>query len=222
MGRKLYNLPSLIGGLLFDIDNTLYDNREYGDSQIRVLNERLAKELGRPGDEVSREVEELRRRSAEENGGRRPSLGNAFLRFYGISIETSIRWRAQLIEPEAYLGHDRELRARIEGISRRAAICAVTNNPVSIGERTLHALGIGDLMPVVSGLDTAGVSKPDPRPFEVALEYLALPPGEILAVGDRYEIDLEPIIDLGGGGALIEGRRDLLSLLDSIIRRDLG
>mgnify|MGYP006284178519 FL=1 len=222
MRQKAFNVPSEVRGVLFDIDNTLYDNREFGESQIRVLNERLAAELGRPVEELVGEVEELRQKVARENEGRRPSLGNTFLRFYGIPIETSVAWRAELIEPEAYLSPDPELRKRIEAVSRSAAICAVTNNPVQIGERTLHALGIGDLMPVVSGLDTVGVSKPDPRPFEVALEYLALPPGEILAVGDRYEIDLEPIIDLGGGGVLIEGREDLFALLDSLVEGDLG
>ncbi|MFW6250362.1 MAG: HAD family hydrolase [Alkalispirochaetaceae bacterium] len=221
MTGKIFNLPPVVRGVLFDIDNTLYDNREFGESQIRVLIERLAAELGRPAEDVVKEVEQLRRKDARGNEGRRPSLGNTFLHYYDIPIATSVAWRAELIEPEAYLSEDPDLRNRIEALSRRAAICAVTNNPVQIGERTLRALGIGDLIPVVSGLDTVGVSKPDPRPFELALEYLALPPGEVLSVGDRYEIDLEPIIDLGGGGVLIEGREELLSILDSLIQGEL-
>jgi FMN phosphatase YigB (HAD superfamily) len=219
---KAFNMPSIVEGILFDIDNTLYEHKEYVDSQIEVLNRRLAEELRRPPEEVAEEVEEKRREAAATEGGRRPSLGNTFLRFYGIPIETSVAWREELIEPEAYLSPDRELRERLEGVSRRAAICAVTNNPLSIGERTLHALGVADLLPVVSGLDTSSVSKPDPRPFEVALEYLALPPGEIVAIGDRYEIDLEPIIDLGGGGVLVEGREDLLLVLDRFLEGSLG
>lgn len=219
---KRFNLPPIVEGVLFDIDNTLYEHRDYVDHQIAVLTRRLAEVLGRSYEEVATEVEEQRKDAAEARGGRRPSLGNAFLEFYDIPITTSVAWREELIEPEAYLSKDWELRERFELLSQRAAICAVTNNPLSIGERTLKALGIGDLLPVVSGLDTSGVSKPNPRPFEVALEYLALPPGELIAVGDRYEIDLEPIIDLGGGGVLLEGRSDLLAFLDRFLEGKLG
>lgn len=214
---KQFNLPPIVEGVLFDIDNTLYEHHDYVNHQIAVLTGRLAEVLGRPLREVATEVEEKRKAAAEAEGGRRPSLGNAFLEFYNIPIATSVAWREELIEPESYLSEDLELRDRLERLSQRAAICAVTNNPLSIGERTLRALGISDLLPVVSGLDTSEVSKPDPRPFEIALEYLALPPGEVIALGDRYEIDLEPIIDLGGGGVLVEGRSDLLAFLDRFL-----
>ena len=219
MALKTYNLPRTIAGVLFDIDNTLYDNRTYGIGQISLLVARLAGELDRPVEEVEREVEELRERDAREREGRRASLGDTFQRYYDIPIATSVKWREELIEPERFLAKDAELRELLTKVSRGCAVGAVTNNPVRIGKRTLQTLGIDDLLPVVSGLDSAGVSKPHPRPFEVALEYLAVPPAELLSVGDRYEIDIEPILLLGGGGALVEGREDLLALLRMVIER---
>lgn len=218
---KLYNLSITPRGILFDIDGTLYENPAYVDAQIDTLIRKLAEELGRDPDELSREVEAYRQGEADGSGGRRPSLGTTFKERYGVPIERSVAWREALLRPEEYLQADPELRAAIEKISH-LALCAVTNNPTILGRRTLETLGIDDLIPVVSGLDTASASKPDPRPFEIALEFLAMPPGEVLAVGDRFEIDLEPVIELGGAGALIESRRDLLELLEALSTDSLG
>lgn len=217
-----YNVPKRIRGLIFDIDNTLYENPEYIREQVEGLIRRLAGELGRNENELTEEIDTVRRQRSVEDGGRRPSLGTTFKEYYDVSIAKSVGWREELMEPERFLSVDSELRGRLESLSVRLALCAVTNNPLSIGRRTLAALGISDLLPVASGLDTCAVSKPSPRPFELALEFLAVPPTEVLAIGDRYEIDLEPIVDLGGGGALVGGRDDLLSLLDGLLEDSLG
>ncbi|MFP4329431.1 MAG: HAD family hydrolase [Alkalispirochaetaceae bacterium] len=218
---RLHNFSRSPQGLLFDIDGTLYDHPDYLEDQVLILIRRLARELGREEEEMIAEVEQKRRDESVSSGGRRPSLGTTFAAHYGIPVEVSVAWREELLNPEEYLVEDRELRDALAGVSH-LALCAVTNNPISLGRRTLETLGVGDLIPVVSGLDTAGASKPDPRPFEIALEFLALPPAEILAIGDRYEIDLEPIVELGGAGALVEGRKDLLALLEAVATDSLG
>ncbi|MCR4263378.1 MAG: HAD family hydrolase [Candidatus Roizmanbacteria bacterium] len=65
-----------------------------------------------------------------------------------------------------------------------------------------------------------GPTKPDPRPFQNALKQLALPPDEILIIGDRVEIDLTPAKRFGMKTALVDWGRNSeydRSSVDSVI-----
>lgn len=67
------------------------------------------------------------------------------------------------------------------------------------GEK-LHHLGLAHLpFQVVLGADTLGALKPHPRGFLEVARRLGVPPGEILHVGDREDLDVE--------GALAAGMR---------------
>src|SRR5439155_12227340 len=61
----------------------------------------------------------------------------------------------------------------------------------------LAATGLGDRVPVVVGLDTVGVGKPDPRPFLHACALLAVEPGEAAYVGDELDVDARAARDAG-------------------------
>lgn len=64
-----------------------------------------------------------------------------------------------------------------------------------------------EMFSVIVGRDTAGASKPDPRPFLHAAGTLGLKPDEIMFVGDRYDKDylgsqavgMVPVLILRGG-----------------------
>lgn len=208
---RLFDLPGSVRGIVFDIDGTLYTNHAYAVGQIRVLIERLAELRGVDADAMEAEVEAYRTRWSAEHEGKKLSLGNAFVVF-GVSIEESVRWREELIEPEAFLGADPRLRETLSAFGPGVAFSAVTNNPATIGKRTLACLGVGDLFSVVVGLDTFGVSKPHRAPFERAAEAMGREPRHCLAVGDRYDLDIAPARELGMGGALVSGVEDVYAL----------
>ncbi|HUV08844.1 MAG TPA: HAD family hydrolase [Spirochaetia bacterium] len=214
---KLFQIPDPVGGLLFDIDMTLYDSRAYIASQRSTLIERLALELGKPVAETDALVDTHMRDYAAGHGGRLPSLGNTFLAM-GIPIQRSVEWREQLFRPEEYLSEDENLRDSLKQLSERYPMAAVTNNPSSIGRRTLRALGVEDLFALVIGLDTSGVSKPGERPFQMARECLSLPFGELISIGDRFEVDLEVPLKLGMGAILIEAMEDVYRLPEILLQ----
>lgn len=62
---------------------------------------------------------------------------------------------------------------------------------VSNFDRRLHGLleqlGLGELLDAVVVSSEAGAAKPDPRPFELALQALELPAAEVWHVGDSPE-----------------------------------
>lgn len=208
---QFHSLPDEIRGIAFDIDKTLYDNDHYARHQIDLLIERLAQHRGESVAEARRAVLQWQERYAAEHDGARQSLGNTFAAL-GVPIETSVAWREELIHPEHYLHADEHLRTALEQLSAHVRLVAVTNNPVRVGRATLVALGVSSLFPHVVGLDSTHRSKPDPASFRRAAELLELEPRFVIAVGDRYEVDIEPALSLGMGGVLVDGVGDVYAL----------
>ena len=211
----VFRLEDGAKALLFDMDGTLYTNDEYLRSQIDLPVRRLAERRGLPFQAMSAEIAAYREQWAAAHGGQKTSLGAVF-QFYGVSMEENIRWREELYEPERYLAKDERLRQSLLALSGGEgsfALALVTNNPLSIARRTLAALGVGDLFPVVVALDTCGVSKPHRTPYLKAAELLGLPPPACVSVGDRYDIDIAIPLELGMGGILVDGVEEVKRLV---------
>lgn len=200
---NFYALPETCGGIIFDIDKTLYNNDIYAQEQIDVLIRKLAEMRAVDFKEMKKQIQE-RQKSCR-------SVGNAFVTF-GIPIETSVTWREELIHPENYLEKDEKLREVLTVLTGRFPVMAVTNNPVKIGRKTLNALGVEDLFTEVFGLDTTMKSKPNPEIFRLAARRISCPPEKMISVGDRYAVDIEPALSIGMGGILVDGVQDVYAL----------
>ncbi|MDR3171151.1 MAG: HAD family hydrolase [Treponema sp.] len=211
----IYKLPEPITAFLFDMDSTLYTNREYFQFQIDSPIRRLARLRGVSFDRMQQEIAAYRRDWAAAHGGQQTSLGNVFMAF-GISIEESIRWREELYEPAAYLKADPRLQETLTTLGASCALGLVTNNPVFVARKTLACLGVDALFQVIVGLDTCGVSKPHAAPFLKALELLDVSPAASVSVGDRYDIDLARPLELGMGGILVDGVADVYMLVEAL------
>jgi len=208
---KVYHLPQNIQALVFDVDLTLYTNPEYGQYQIDSLVERLAKQRALSFDEMNREIEDLRKAWALSHSGKRPSLSN-ILTSYGISMEENIRWRNEIYEPSRFITEDSKLRETLIELSRSYVLGVVTNNPVLVGRKTLAALGVEELLPIIVGLDTCMIAKPHKMPFMKFSELSSCPPETCVSIGDRYEIDLDLPLEMGMGAILVGGVEDVYEL----------
>ncbi len=201
---QLFNIPAHTRGLIFDIDGTLYKNDAYceeqGDCQVRAW----AKMLGISNEEARQRVDLARKEYAAAHNGAKTSLANIMLSF-GISLEQSIEWRKTLINPEGYLSPDPKLHDTLLNLHDRFRIVALTNNSCLTGHKNLAALGIEDCFDAVLGLEDTGYSKPHERCFQLAAKTLGLSAGEIVSIGDRYDVDLATPINLGMGGILVDG-----------------
>ena len=209
-GMRYYSVPCGLQGLVLDIDKTLYTHDGYARSQIDVLVERLSRERGEPLARTARLVGETQRELGRGSRGTQ-SLGNTFAAL-GIPIEESVRWRNELIRPQEYLVPDERLRVTLTELAGRYRLIVVTNNPEAVGRRTLAALGVDDLLPLLIGLDTTGRSKPDPAAFVLAAELLGLLPQTMCSVGDRYDVDIAPALSVGMGGVLVDGVEEVYDL----------
>ena len=210
---KIIILPLKIKGLIFDIDQTLYDNREYYEGQKDLLVAKLAKRQNKSFEMMLKEVKEKQAAYAAQNNEERLSLGNLFLHF-GISIEENCAWRTELFEPEKYLSKDKKLIAAMEVLSEKYKIAAVTNTSTHIALRTLKVLGVIRFFPIVIGLDRTLVSKPTLLPFAIASKEMQIAFKHLVSIGDRMEVDVEFPVKNGMGGILVECMEDIYRLGD--------
>jgi len=210
---KIFKIPKNISAIIFDMDSTLYTNSDYAQSQIDLPIETLAHLKGKTFDEMKNEITSYRKNWADENDGKSISLANTFLA-YGISINDSVKWREKLYNPEKYLSEDPRLFSTLEQLESRFTLSVVTNNPVSIAERTLSILGVEDFFQIIIGLDTCGVSKPHEEMFMRAGILSGAVPETCLSIGDRYDIDIALPLELGMGGILVNGVEDVYKLPD--------
>jgi phosphoglycolate phosphatase/putative hydrolase of the HAD superfamily len=196
--------------LIFDLDSTLYTNKEYAAFQEEVLVERLGRELGLgPGGAEAR-IASLRAQRAAAGQGR-TSLGTLFAAL-GVDIATSVRWREECIDPGRWLSRDERLDRALSLLEREFRLALVTNNPRLVGRKSLQALGVDVRFEIIVGLDDTMSSKPSPRPFEEAARRLELQPALCASIGDRADVDLAPAMSLGMGALLVDGVEDVYAL----------
>jgi len=136
------------------------------------------------------------RRVLELAGGRAPGargLDQAAERLWAHHLEDNLWSRVLEGVPEA-LG---KLRACGLGL------CVVSNSEGTL-EALLESLGILPLFDAVLDSWRLGVTKPDPRIFEIALERLRVPAAQAVMVGDSIKADVAGATGAGIPAALID------------------
>jgi HAD superfamily hydrolase (TIGR01509 family) len=93
----------------------------------------------------------------------------------------------------AYLAHWRPVEGALEllaAVHGRLATGVVTNNVAAEQRQKIAACGFGPLLDAVVISEEAGVTKPDPRIFGMALEQLNRTSDEAVMIGDAWETDI--------------------------------
>ena len=210
-----FNLPQNPTTLIFDIDGTLYTSAEFVQEQIDVQIRHWADINGMTHEEARKKIAGFRKKYSAENDGKKISLGNVFLNF-GVDIDTSIRWRIELLKPENFLKPNEELKTALEKASEKFTLIAVTNNPVEAARKTLAVLGLDKIIPEIIGLDTCRKSKPAKEILDIALERTGAKAEECISIGDRYDIDLSLPVKMGMGGVLVNGAEEVIEFLETL------
>ncbi|MGN0728413.1 HAD family hydrolase [Treponema sp.] len=208
---QLYSIPEKIKTFIFDIDGTLYTCPEFVAEQIDVQIRHYAHINKISEDDARNMIENYRAKWSAQHNGKKISLGNTFPAF-GIDIETSIKWRNELLQPEKFLQPDLRLRKFLEKLGKSFNLICVTNNPVKAARRTLEAAGISDVIPDVIGLDTCMKSKPAIEMLELAAKKTSSNFCECVSVGDRFDIDIALPLELGMGGILVKDASDVVNI----------
>lgn len=191
----------MVRAVLFDLDDTLFDHRHCARAALAGVRrmhrcfqamEERALETAHAGI-----LEELH---LEVIAGRL-DLDTArierFRRLYaraGITPDDELAVRTA----HAYRDHYIQARAPIDGaiplletIRRHAQVVVVSNNLLKEQQAKMRDCGLDRYVDVLVVSEEAGVSKPDPAIFTIALERARVSAGEAVMVGDSWTNDIE-------------------------------
>jgi HAD superfamily hydrolase (TIGR01549 family) len=189
----------MVRAVLFDLDDTLFDHA--GCARCALEGVYRAAGLGGVGfDEFSRRhagiLEELHldvlagRRTlddAREERFRRLLEGAGVTCDVDLARETAARYREQYVATRRAIDGAVALLAAVRA---RARVAIVTNNLRDEQIEKLRACGLDAHVDLLMASEEAGVSKPDPIIFRMALDRLACGPADAVMVGDSWAADV--------------------------------
>ncbi len=190
----------MIRAVIFDLDNTLIDFMRMKDEAVKAAADAMVDVgLVLTVEEVIEGIEEVYSRKGIEY----QQVFDDFL----IERLGEIDWKilaagvlAYRRRREAHLvlyPHTRTTLVRL--VKTGIQLAVVTDAPRREAWMRLVALGIHNLFDVVVTFEDTGKQKPDPAPFQRALEILGIETGEALMVGDWAERDMTGAARLGIG-----------------------
>lgn len=121
------------------------------------------------------------------------------------AMELAAAYRAAYLAARRPVDGAPELLAEVR--AREIRVVAVTNNVLSEQEDKLEHLGLRDRFDALVVSETVGVTKPDRRIFDVALEAAGCGPGDAVMLGDNWANDVRGALDAGIAAAWLNRRR---------------
>lgn len=224
----------VISGVLLDVDDTLVDTRAAFEAALAqvaalyladstALEEVLATWRADLGGHYRRytrgEMGYVEQRHVRANelharfGG--PELDEAGFAEWDEVFEAGFQasWRAHPDAADALAGL----------VGRGLAVGALTNAAVAYQTRKLARSGLD--LPVLVGMDTLGVGKPDVRVFHEGCERLGTAPESTVYVGDELDIDAVAAVRAGLVGVWLDRpgtRRHAVPEFEIAAARELG
>jgi putative hydrolase of the HAD superfamily len=191
----------IVRAVLIDLDDTLFDHQHCAREAlagVTRLHEGFAElDLCALEQAHSRILEELHLDVMAGRIDLDAARVERFRRLYlmaGVEAEPDLSARTAAAYRERYL----EARQVVDGageflaaVRARATVVVVSNNLLEEQQDKLRHCGLEQYVDVLVVSEEAGVSKPDPRIFEIALERANARAGEAVMVGDSWANDVE-------------------------------
>lgn len=188
--------------ILFDLDETLYDEADYVRSGFRQVAARIAAMAGRDPAEVLAFMEAELARSG------RGSVFDATLMAFGVEAKHGLSGQGLVAEPiaelvELYRAHRPDIRlfadadAALTALYGRLPMGLVTDGLPQMQRAKINALGLAERMESLVCTWEHDLPKPNPGGFWRAMQQLGTTPAQTLIIGDRPDHDLAAAEALG-------------------------
>ncbi len=194
--------------VLFDLDDTLFDHRFsaragllHWQAELPVLGAVPYDTLEKTYSDILESVHLELLAGTIQLADARVKRTRALFEHFGAPIERPeaealyVGYRAAYDAARRMVPGAEALLAALQNAGPKLGI--ITNNLVSEQIPKLEVLGLADMFDPVVISEGEGVSKPDPRIFEIALERLGTTPAETVMVGDSLTSDIESAERLG-------------------------
>lgn len=184
-----------IKAVIFDLDNTLYDEREYYLGAFRDISKYLSQRYDvREPDCYNALVRQLK-----EKGSLYPYLFDDTLRELGRYDKALVnrlvkKFREARPEIKLYNG----ARDILRKLKRTYRLSLITNGNVEMQKRKVELLGIAEIFePIVYAQVHGAEEKPSVVPYLDALTRLCLKPWEVIYIGDNPYTDFSGARETG-------------------------
>jgi putative hydrolase of the HAD superfamily len=168
--------------ILFDLDDTLYPEREFVLSGFRAVAAWGECELGIPGNASMSELTRL----YEE--GIRLNTFDRWLAIHHLGSSVPVADLVRVYREHTPTLHPFPDTIRIlESLRDHYRLGLLTDGYQAVQEKKIAALGIAHFFNAITYSDTLGRNgwKPNPRPFQVTMRALGVKPREAVYVGDN-------------------------------------
>jgi putative hydrolase of the HAD superfamily len=190
----------MIRAVLFDLDDTLFDHRESAAEALRRLQHAHDCFRAVPFDEFERQhsvlLEEFHPEVVSGRLGMDQARRERFRRLferYGVTAGDDLCAGTASFYRSEYLDARRAMAgaaALLEAVREVAAVGIVSNNMLQEQKEKLQHCQLAAHVDVLIVSEEAGVSKPDPAIFRVALDALGVRPDEAVMLGDSWSADI--------------------------------
>ena len=196
--------PSVV---LFDLDDTLFDHANTARATLAITTAGLPEFQGVDLEALYQQYSEILEEMHPQVLAGRYSYADARrLRFqrllapYGLGSTDA---EAEQFAHRHYSNYQHQRRPvpgalpLLEALKPHHRIGIVTNNRTSEQQEKLAQLGMAHLVDALITSEDVGVTKPNPRIYEVALERLQCSPTEAVMVGDNWLADVVGALEAG-------------------------
>ncbi len=199
----------MLRAILFDLDDTLYDEGEYVASGFRAVAAAIAQQYGQQAEDIFQTLQSVLQR----NG--RGRVFDATLENYGITPTPETV--SALVQ--AYREHLPDIRPfpdvedSLSALAAKYRLALVTDGLPIMQRRKVLALGMAQRVGHIVYCWEHQAPKPDVTGFQLALNALGVTASEAVVVGDRPDHDLAAAQVLGCAAVRI--RRGRYAQVDS-------
>ncbi len=200
-----------VRGVLFDLDGTLVDHDGAVDAALRGWLPTVGVPPEPPVLRLWHEIQERhmaawRERQVTFAEQRRRRLRD-FLPAVGVVADGDLdkvfagylRWYES-----SWRAYDDVAPALAALAAAGLATAVLTNGVTGQQNAKLTRTGLADRVGPVWTVEDLGVAKPDPAAFRAACARWGLPPGAVLSVGDRHDLDVRPAREAGLAAVLLD------------------
>lgn len=186
--------------VFFDLDDTLFDHARARRAGLRLIRSEIPRASGISVDDLDRRYQALVEAfhpqvlagtlsRARARALRFRALAESLGSHLTLAAASSLGARYE----EAYLAHRHAVpgaRGLLDRLHGRVHLGVISNNLVAVQAGKLRDIGLAEFIDTLVISEEAGVAKPDPGIFQIALRRARAAPGGAVMVGDSWENDV--------------------------------
>ena len=187
-----FSIPKVV---LFDLDDTLFDHASAARAALRGVHgthrSLASRDFAAFELDHAQHLEDLHLRVVAGEIG----IDEARIeRFRRLLAQIAAGYRRSYLDARAPIDGARDLLSALAG---RVKIGVVSNNLLEEQREKMRHCGLDAYVDALIVSEEAGVSKPDPAIFAIALERLGAAAGDAVMIGDSWAADIEGAIAAG-------------------------